>query len=510
MPGISRVVPITYFTKRKLYSFKKNLLAAGKSFTLLDRIRALGVTDGMDDYERRKLAIFNQLNFFQFLTGIIIPLLGMIRNIQLAEQWLIPCLPPLISMIVLLLNARYKFQAAKACYFIFYPLLISAVFLSRVDLGVELCFVLCGILSVFFFQEMFYMVMAICFPMISYFTLFLVRKHYGPVPLPIDQFVYMINQLLSIAYIFYALYLIKVENDQHRRGLQRMYEKLQQQNQEIAEHQEVILEKATILQKQAAKLRESNKVKSKLFSIISHDLRDPMYALRNFFQQAGKKGLSTEQLNELMPEIIHDLNHSAVLLENLLEWAKGQMRSDTVKWQRLDINKLMEEVAEILQLQLKGKNIRLIKNCETAEHAYGDRAMIRLVLRNLVSNAIKFTPENGKIILGCMHISEGITIYVKDNGNGISREQMRKINKNNFYTTCGTKNETGSGLGLMLSKEFLFRNESQLLVESEPGKGSTFSFTLKPAAFKFQDGLSRSGYSDSQDPRALLVQHPNV
>jgi len=488
-----------------LSSFRKRVFYIGRTFTLIDRIRALGVTAGMEDYEKRKLAVFNQLNFFQFLTGTIVPVIGMIRNAQLAAQWLVPCLPPLISIFVLLLNAKYKFQAAKVCYFIFYPLLISAVYLSRVDLGVELCFVLCGILAVFFFQEIIYMVMAICFPMISYFVLFLVRRHYGPVPLPIDQFVYMINQLLSIAYIFYALYLVKIENAHHRNGLLKMYAQLQLQNKAIEDQQQVIIEKASILQKQTAKLRESNKVKSKLFSIISHDLRDPMFALRNFFQQASKKGLSTEQLNELMPDIIHDLNHSSVLLENLLEWAKGQMRADTVKWQNLEIDTMMEEVAEMLQLQLKAKNIQLIKNCESTEFAQGDRDMILLVLRNLVSNAIKFTPEGGQIILGCAHSIKGITIYVKDNGRGINKEQMKKINKNIFYTTCGTKNETGSGLGLMLSKEFLFRNESQLLVESEPGEGSTFSFTLKLATFKLQDGLSRSGYSDSQDPRALLV-----
>jgi signal transduction histidine kinase len=298
---------------------------------------------------------------------------------------------------------------------------------------------------------------------------------------------------------------VKVENAQHRNSLLAMYAQLQLQNKAIEDQQQVILEKASILQKQTAKLKESNKVKSKLFSIISHDLRDPMFALRNFFQQASKKGLSTEQLNELMPDIIHDLNHSSVLLENLLEWAKGQMRADTVKWQTLDIDNMMEEVSEMLQLQLKAKNIQLIKNCGSAEFAQGDRAMILLVMRNLVSNAIKFTSEGGQIILGSSHSIKGIKIYVKDNGRGISKEQLKKINKNIFYTTCGTKNETGSGLGLMLSKEFLFRNESQLLVESEPGEGSTFSFMLKPVDLKIQDGLSRSGYSDSQDPRALLV-----
>jgi signal transduction histidine kinase len=104
--------------------------------------------------------------------------------------------------------------------------------------------------------------------------------------------------------------------------------------------------------------------------------------------------------------------------------------------------------------------------------------MINLVLRNLISNAVKFTPENGRIAIGVNQLSYFAEVYVQDTGMGISAEALQKINESNFYTTKGTASESGTGLGLMLCKEFLAKNGGQMHIESKPGEGSTFSFTL--------------------------------
>ncbi len=104
--------------------------------------------------------------------------------------------------------------------------------------------------------------------------------------------------------------------------------------------------------------------------------------------------------------------------------------------------------------------------------------MIHLVLRNLLSNAIKFTPEKGTITAGVNENGFSLEVYIQDSGGGISADALKKIRGNNFYTTKGTANESGTGLGLMLCKEYLHRNNSQLMIESEEGKGSVFSFTL--------------------------------
>jgi signal transduction histidine kinase len=110
--------------------------------------------------------------------------------------------------------------------------------------------------------------------------------------------------------------------------------------------------------------------------------------------------------------------------------------------------------------------------------AFADKDMVNLILRNLLSNAIKYTPEKGAIMVGARKDLAGVEIYVKDTGMGISGTTLEKINLNNYYTTKGTAGESGTGLGLMLCREFLARNGGKMHIESQPGKGSVFSFTL--------------------------------
>ena len=165
-------------------------------------------------------------------------------------------------------------------------------------------------------------------------------------------------------------------------------------------------------------------------------------------------------------------------MENLLQWAKSQMKSDIIRPQSLDMSREVSEVVRLFQLQYQAKKITVEKKTELPAYAWADKNITNLVLRNLLSNAIKFTPEKGHIVIGASQSRACVEVYVQDNGRGMSREEMAKINNGNFYSTNGTNNETGTGLGLMICKEFLAKNEGRLIVESEPGLGSTFSFTL--------------------------------
>jgi signal transduction histidine kinase len=165
-------------------------------------------------------------------------------------------------------------------------------------------------------------------------------------------------------------------------------------------------------------------------------------------------------------------------MENLLQWAKSQLQSNEVRPQELDINEIIGDIVNLLRLQAEAKKIKIERKTPVPAYAWADRDMINLVIRNLLSNAIKFTQQGGMIVIGCEANRTFTEVFIRDNGIGISREEMVKINQNNFYTTHGTACETGTGLGLSLCKEFLGRNGGRLLIESEPGEGSTFSFTL--------------------------------
>lgn len=450
-----------------------------KVLQISGQIRSIGFTDSMDDHEKRKLGIFNQLNFYQLITGIVVPIIALVSSKKFpVGEWYIVTLPALISILVLVLNAIYKYQAALLCYFIFYPVFTCIIYINGLNLGIELSFVLYGILSVFFLQDIGYMLFAVSLSMISYFILSVAWKDYR-YQLETYNFVgYLVNQLLAIIYIFYGLYLIKRENSDYQLRTATKNQELQKKHLEIEKQKHEIIEKARLLERQAEELHELNSVKNKLFSIISHDLKSPMYAMRNLFNSVVQLNLSGKVIKEMLPDVVKDLNYTTDLMENLLQWAKCQMQSNIIHPQRVNVNELIDEVVQLLHLQSDAKKIFIERKSDFSAYAWADKDIINLVLRNLISNAIKFTPEKGRISIGTHKSSSFLEVYVRDSGMGISKEDMAKINSNSFHTSNGTNSEVGTGLGLMLCKEFLAKNNGHMMIESEPGVGSTFSFTL--------------------------------
>lgn len=433
--------------------------------SFMHKVRRIGLQKEMPVHEKNKLAIFNYLNFFQLCTGLLLPLIGFlyVGNIP-AVAWTMAMLPALVSALVLLLNANKQYWLGLLVYFVLYPFCTCLAYINGINLGVELSFVLYGILSVFFIQDRLHMVFSIGFSMISYFVLAVILKRY-PFHLEQVNFVlYLINQALAILYIFYGLYLVKTENNNFNHTLQRANLEMQQQ--------------AGQLQLQAQQLQDLNSLKSKLFSVISHDLKGPMYALRNLFDNIQSQDLPAEEIKELVPDIKKDLNHTIGLMENLLQWAKSQMQAESAQPATFSPLHLTTQVMGTLGLQAEAKSIRLQVDVPEHLNGWGDPDMIQLVLRNLTSNAIKFTPAGGTVFVGVNSFSDYLEFYVKDSGIGIHPEELEKIKAGSFYTSPGTAQEQGTGLGLLLCREFLTRNGSNLRIETNPGEGSTFSFAL--------------------------------
>lgn len=438
------------------------------SIPSLERIKAIGSTGSMGDYEKRKLGIFNQLNFFQLITGIIIPIAGAISNRHFPlVAWIVASLPASISILVLVLNGQRKHDLAQITYFVLYPIATSIVYIWGINMGVELSFILYGILSVFFIQDLSQMLFALGLSMVSYFVLAVVCSNYTYQLATANLFFYLFNELLAIVFIFFGLFLIKKENTGYQQSILR-------QKEEIAAN-------GALLQQQTDELTQINAFKNRLFSIIAHDLKSPVYALRNLFRNMQQYDLPAEEIKAMVPEVVNELTYTTSLMENLLHWARSQMQADSVKPQMIDVPGLLTEVVRLLRLQAEAKHINVTYEEDPTLVAFADRDMVNLILRNLLSNAIKYTPENGCIQVGARRTDGGVAIFVKDNGTGIPQEALQKIQQSNFYTTKGTAGEAGTGLGLMLCKEFVIRNGGNLLIDSLPGKGSTFTFTLPVA-----------------------------
>lgn len=442
----------------------------------------LGITGAMDDYEKRKLSIFNQLNFFQLLTGLLVPFVGMLHNDHIPfSAWLLVSVPCLISLAVLIFNHLKKYESARLTYFILYPFFTGFVYLKGMNAGIELHFILYGVLAVFFLHDMGYMLFTIALSMVNYFVLSVVLKDFLYELKNENRLLYFFDNLLALGFIFYGLLQIKKENTAYQASMQAKHSDLHVKNLEIQNQKELIDEKARLLQTQKAELTELNTLKTKLFSVIAHDLKSPMYALRNVFRNMHQHNQPAEAVKLMVPEVLMDLNYTIGLMENLLQWSKTQMNSDAVRPEELDISKMVSDVLQLLRLQAEAKQIYIESRDYQPIYVVADKDMVSLVLRNLLSNAIKFTPAQGSIEVGLNDAGAFVEIYVQDSGTGISREDLKKINANNFYSTKGTSSESGTGLGLMLCKEFLARNGGRMHIESEIGKGSVFSFTLPRA-----------------------------
>lgn len=229
------------------------------------------------------------------------------------------------------------------------------------------------------------------------------------------------------------------------------------------------------------KLSELNATKDLFLSIIAHDLKNPLNTILGFSQVLLEdfKELDHLQVEEYLGIIAETSKQTANLLDTLLIWAKAQSGKLDFNPEVMNIAELISDSIRIIENQAKAKNIKVVNESEKVLIAKVDKEMIKTVIRNLLSNSVKFTPHNGNISISASVKNDNIVISVTDSGIGISSEVQDKLFRiDNKINTKGTDNEKGTGLGLILCREFVERHGGRIWVESEAGKGSRFSFSL--------------------------------
>ena len=243
--------------------------------------------------------------------------------------------------------------------------------------------------------------------------------------------------------------------------------------------QKLLLEKSVAIK--TAELNELNASKDKFFSIIAHDLKNPFNTIIGFSEMLQEAVISNDQ--KIISKYASMINISSVqtfrLLENLLEWANSQRGKVSFNPVPISISEIIKEEFSMLDDMAKGKNIELKSNVPEKITIEADKNMIRTILRNLITNAIKFTHKNGKVEVNAITYKNHLEISVSDNGVGMSKDIMEKLFKIDAnLSSRGTENERGTGLGLFLCKEFVEKHGGKIWTESEEGKGSTFKFLL--------------------------------
>ncbi|MGS2727373.1 tetratricopeptide repeat-containing sensor histidine kinase [Psychroserpens sp. BH13MA-6] len=278
------------------------------------------------------------------------------------------------------------------------------------------------------------------------------------------------SAFLIVSTILLLIYLKRKNTLKFNRELQEKNKQIALQNQEF--------------EKQTKHLEEVNSVKDRLFSIVSHDLKDSISSIKGFIDLLKEDGISREEFYDLVPELSENADSASQLLYNLLNWSKSQMQNLEPKPELFNIQDIFKNKINLVEQKVEQKRIVLIDESRR-DFVYADKSMIEIVIQNLITNAVKFTRIGDVITVSNSDLNGKCLICVEDTGVGISQENIDKLFKNGTYTTRGTNNEKGTGLGLTICKELVELNHGRIWVESTPNIGTKFYVELpktQPAA----------------------------
>jgi signal transduction histidine kinase len=290
----------------------------------------------------------------------------------------------------------------------------------------------------------------------------------------IQYFLVIIIVLVIVAVVlFYNRYRLKKKTNAL---LEERYNQLRQANLKLSQSEQ--------------KLRKANATKDKFFSIIAHDLRNPFNALYGLTDHISKnfKSHTREELQEFI-QLIHESAEQLLnLLENLLYWSRSQRGKIPFNPKELNLKQVVTNTLELLQINAEEKKLSVITDLRHQGKVYADQEMVTTILRNLLSNAIKFSWEGGQVVVRSRDQEGALRLEVEDNGKGISPHNQEKLFRvDESFSSAGTQQEKGTGLGLILCKEFVEKHGGEIWVESEENQGSCFIFTLPQNQYKNAD-----------------------
>lgn len=234
-----------------------------------------------------------------------------------------------------------------------------------------------------------------------------------------------------------------------------------------------------MVEERSGELITANRVKDRLLSVVSHDIKSPLNSLRGILHIYNKGAISKEEFTNYSKRIEDDLGKTGLLVDNILYWTTSQLKGLEVKSEKLDLKDLLIENIELFRTIADNKKVSIQNNLSEHHVVKFDRDILNLTLRNLISNAIKFSHEGGEIIIHAVHTNEASAIQIIDYGVGMSDEMLRSLEYDETtLSTAGTSNEKGTGLGLSFCREYLQKAGAELKIDSMQGKGSTFTISI--------------------------------
>jgi signal transduction histidine kinase len=235
------------------------------------------------------------------------------------------------------------------------------------------------------------------------------------------------------------------------------------------------------LQKQKLELEEVNNAKDKLFALIAHDLRSPLTSMQGVLSLIKDNALTMQEIKELIPELELSVQKNVDVMEDLLAWAKEQLSGVKIDIKLINVYDVVSKIVSSQSFLASKKGVSIDHRVPKDEMVMADHDALQLVVRNVISNGIKFTEDGGEIIISVEENSTHTQLMIKDTGIGIPRDVADKIFESKTWSRKGTNKEKGSGFGLSLSKEFVEKMNGRIWFESKEGEGSTFYIELPKA-----------------------------
>jgi signal transduction histidine kinase len=257
------------------------------------------------------------------------------------------------------------------------------------------------------------------------------------------------------------------------------YKQKKDLNDQLNRKHDALLEHKKLIEAQTENLQMISKIKDKLLAVIGHDLRTPLANLRNMVEMFEADYISPDEIHWLMKDINPLVKSAELTLSNLMDWAGSHIRGRSINSTRLDIFLLGVEMEQTFNHALHRKNIEFLNHATAGQSVIADENHIKVILRNLISNAIKFTDAKGSIKLSSTYKENRVIISVQDTGKGMTSDEVSRLfYPQTHFSQPGTLGENGTGIGLLLCKELVELNGGKMWISSRPGKGSTFFFSL--------------------------------
>ncbi|WCT13904.1 tetratricopeptide repeat-containing sensor histidine kinase [Mucilaginibacter jinjuensis] len=281
------------------------------------------------------------------------------------------------------------------------------------------------------------------------------------------------QRLTNVIFVVIILAMILISGVYYR-------EKKKQQNINVMlEHKnhEVLNQKAD-LDEQAKKLNDLNTLKDRLISILAHDLRAPLSTLRGLFGLLQDDSITHQELVEMIPSVLKKLEYTSDFLDTLLFWINSQMENFDTSVKKFSVSELVQNEAEGNKEEAESKEINFLIDIPDGLTATADPNSIRIVVRNLITNAIKFSDRNDTIHVSAYQEAQKIIVKVADTGVGMSPDQLSKLFKSKVDSKNGTNNESGTGMGLLFCKDLIEKCNGEIWATSEPDVGTVFTFSI--------------------------------